>query len=143
MARLHIKIPAKSLGTIRIPVRITDINYGNHLGNHALVGILHEARVEFLKQHGYTELSVEGTSLIMSELAVEFKKESFYGDVLDVSLFAGEISRVGFELFYSLSAIRKEGPVIIALAKTGMVCYDYTLKKTDPVPEKLRSLLSP
>jgi YbgC/YbaW family acyl-CoA thioester hydrolase len=140
MPRLKIDLPAKKLVTVSIPVRITDINYGNHVGNNSIVEIIHEARVQFLQTHGFIELNVAGTALIMSELLVEYKNESFYGDVLEVDLFIGEITRVSFELFYQISTKRKEKKITIALAKTGMVSYNYETKKVTAVPEELRSI---
>ena len=86
MARIKIDIPEKIIATFHIPVRIADINYGNHVGNDAFVSIIHEARMQWLQQYGYTELNIEGTGLIMSDLTVEFKNESFYGDVVEVKL---------------------------------------------------------
>ena len=141
MARLKIELPQKILASVSIPVRITDINYGNHVGNNSIVEIIHEARVQFLKQHGFTELNVAGTSLIMSELLVDFKNESFYDDVLEIKIFSGEITRVSFELFYEISVKRNQQKIIIAHAKTGMVCYNYEIKKVSALPEKLRLIL--
>jgi len=142
MARLKIELPPKPISSFHIPVRITDINYGNHVGNNSIVEIVHEARVQFLKQYNFSELDVAGTSLIMSELSVEFKNESFYGDLLEVKIFSGEISRAGFELFYEITVKRNEASIIIALAKTGMVCYNYQIKKIETVPGELKSILS-
>jgi YbgC/YbaW family acyl-CoA thioester hydrolase len=141
MPRLKIDLPAKNLVTVSIPVRITDINYGNHVGNNAIVEIIHEARVQFLQKHGFTELNVAGIALIMSELLVDYKNESFYGDVLEVNIFIGEITRVSFELFYQISTTRKEKKITIALAKTGMVSYNYETKKVTAVSGELRSIL--
>ncbi|MGN6532362.1 MAG: acyl-CoA thioesterase [Ginsengibacter sp.] len=141
MARLKIELPQKLLATLSIPVRITDINYGNHLGHNALVEIIHEARVQFLNRHGFTELNVAGIALIMSELLVEFKTESFYNDLLQIQIFSGEIARVSFELFYEIAVNRNEQKLVIALAKTGMVCYNYEIKKVRPVPVELKSIL--
>jgi acyl-CoA thioesterase FadM len=142
MPRLKIDLPKKILVSVSVPVRITDINYGNHVGNHAIVEIIHEARVQFLKNHGFTELDIAGTALIMSELLVEYKNESFYNDILEINIYCGEITRVAFELFYKISTKRNEEEIIIALAKTGMVCYNYELKKVTPVPQELQSILS-
>ena len=142
MARLKINIPEKMLASFIIPLRITDINYGNHVGNNAFVEIIHEARMQFLNQNGLAELNPSGTSLIMSELLVEYKKEAFYKDELTVSVFSGEISRAGFELFYLISAMRDNQRIIIAHAKTGMVCYNYQTKKVQAITEELRSILS-
>ena len=129
MARIKIELPGKCIASFQIPVRITDINYGNHVGNDSLVAIIHEARMQFLQQYNYTEMDVAGISLIMNDRSVEFKSEAFSKDILEVSLFTGEIFKVGFEFFYSLSAIRGQSSILIAKAKTGMVCFDYEEKK--------------
>lgn len=141
MARLKINIPQKSIASFIIPIRITDINYGNHVGNNALVEIIHEARVQFLNQYGLAEINAAGSSLIMSELLIEYKKEAFYKDELTVSISSGEISRVGFELFYSITATRDSQLITIAHAKTGMVCYNYQTKRVETITEELKSIL--
>jgi acyl-CoA thioester hydrolase len=142
MPRIKIELPENSIASFKIPVRITDINYGNHVGNDSIVAIIHEARMQFLSQHGFTEMNVSGTSLIMSELVVEFKNEAFYKDILEVKIFIGEISRVSFEIFYSLCTLREKNVIVIANAKTGMVCFNYDAKKVQPVPEALKKLLA-
>ena len=141
MARVKIEFPDYVIGAVTIPVRITDINYGNHVGNDSFVSIIHEARVQWLSQHGFSELNIAGTSLIMSDLVIEFKKESYYGDSIDIKLGAGEISRVAFELYYQLSVVRNNETIVLVNAKTGMVCYDYAAKKVASVPEELKKLL--
>jgi YbgC/YbaW family acyl-CoA thioester hydrolase len=142
MARIKLDIPQYIIASFKIPVRITDINYGNHVSNDAFVSIIHEARVQWLQQHNYTELNIEGTSLILADLAVEYKSEGFYGDIIEIKISAGEISRVSFELFYQLSTQRNNTEIILVHAKTGMVCYDYTLKKVMSIPEQLKNLLA-
>jgi acyl-CoA thioesterase FadM len=141
MARVKLTVPQNVLTTVSIPVRITDLNYGNHLGNDSFISIVHEARVQWLQKHNYTELSIEGTGLIIADLAVEFKSEGFYGDVIDVKISAGEISKVSFELYYTLSAKRNNQTVLLAIAKTGMVCYNYADKKVTPIPQQLSQTL--
>lgn len=141
MSRIKIDIPENVIGTFIIPVRIADINYGNHVGNDAFVSIIHESRMQWLNEQGFTELDITGVGLIMSDLAVEFKSESFYGDQVLVTLTAGNISRVSFDLFYQLNAKRKNENILLANAKTGMVCYDYGNKKVAAIPEALKILL--
>ena len=143
MPRVKIDLPEKFFDiAIRIPVRITDINYGDHVGNDSVVSIIHEARMQFLQHHGFTELNIEGIGLIMSDLVAEFKNESFYKDVIEVKLGTGDISKVSFELIYTLSTTRDVTQIIIANAKTTMVCYDYEVKKVASIPEKLKVILS-
>ncbi|RYD71925.1 MAG: thioesterase [Sphingobacteriales bacterium] len=138
MARVKLIIPQQSIASVQIPVRITDINYGNHMGNDSLVSIIHEARVQWLAKYNYTELNIDGTGLIMSDLAVEYRAEVFYGDTLTVNISATEISSIGFELYYHIfNQHNKE----IAKAKTGMVCYNYEVKKVAAVPAGLIRIL--
>ena len=141
MARIKVQLPSKSIASIIIPVRITDINYGNHVGNNAIVEIIHEARVQFLNQHGFTEFDAGGTALIMNELLVEYKNESFYKDLLNVKVFIGEINTKSFEIFYSIVICINGTEKIIAKAKTGMVCYNYQEKKVETLPDKLKVIL--
>ena len=142
MARIKLEIPGQIIASFNIPIRISDINYGSHVGNDAFVSIIHEARMQWLNQYGYTELKIEGIGLIMSDLAIEFKNESFYGDTVEVKIGASEITRVGFELYYQLFAIRNTESILLANAKTGMVCYDYDAKKVAAIPEKLKTILA-
>lgn len=144
MARIKILLPQRFTFYTKIPVRITDINYGGHVGNDALLGIIHEARLQFLSYFRYNEMNVEDVGLIMSDVAIEFKAEVFYGDTLSISVVADGFSRVGFDLIYKLEKNTNDKSTIVAIAKTGMVCYNYHAKKVAAVPaiamEKLQQL---
>lgn len=86
MARLKIEMPEEFSFSCSIPVRITDLNYGNHVGNDAFISILHEARVQFLTAKNFAELNDDGIGLILAGLEIVFKKEAFYGDVLKIKI---------------------------------------------------------
>ncbi|HEY4875016.1 MAG TPA: thioesterase family protein [Puia sp.] len=142
MARIKIEMPEHFSFITYMPIRITDLNYGGHVGNDMILSIIHETRVQFLQHYGYKEFDIEGTGLIMSDVAIEFKSEIFYGDKIKASVVAGEFSKVRFEIFYKLEKETAEKNILVANAKTGMVCYDYELKKIIAVPgdvvEKLK-----
>jgi acyl-CoA thioester hydrolase len=142
MPRIKIDLPTEKLTDIVIPVRISDVNYGNHVGNDAFVSIIHEARLQWLQQNGQSELNFGGTGLIMSDLAIEFKNESFYGDVITVSVYAGEISRVSFELYYKLVTNRNGTTMLLANAKTGMICFDYSVRRPVALSEAAKKILA-
>ena len=135
MARIRIELPAKFPFSTAIAVRITDINYGGHGGNDSILGIIHEGRMQFLKSFGYSEMEFEGVGMIMSDVAIEFKNELFYGDTVHISVAAANFSRAGFELYYKLEKEEKQKAITVATAKTGMVCYDYKLKKIVAIPD--------
>ena len=141
MSRIKINLPQQFSFTCDIPVRITDINYGNHVGNDSILSILHEARMQYLNSLGYTELDVDGIGLIMADVAIEFKKELYYGDIIRASVTIAEISRIGFELFYKLETTTDpSSPAVIA--KTCMICYDYGKKKVVSLPESVKMKLT-
>src|SRR5688572_20541413 len=123
MARIKLALPSSYSFSTLIPIRITDLNYGNHLGNDAVLSLIHEARMQYLVSKGYTELELGGVGLIMSDAAIEFKAEAFYGDVLKAYVAATDFSKVGFDLYYKL--VKGEEETIVAIAKTGMICFDY------------------
>ncbi|KYP16069.1 acyl-CoA thioesterase [Flavihumibacter sp. CACIAM 22H1] len=142
MARIKLAMPPDFHFETAIPVRITDLNYGGHVGNDTILSMLHEARIQFLRKAGYTELNMEGVGLIMSDAAIEFRQELFYGDTVLVKLAATEFSRVGFELYYQLEKQGPDKPVLVALAKTAMVCYNYTAKKVAALPVRAKEELT-
>jgi acyl-CoA thioesterase FadM len=142
MPRIKIELPGKSFFETVIPIRITDLNYGNHVGNDTILSILHEARVQWLEHYGYGELNIGGVGLIMSDVAIEFKNEIFYGEKIIASVAADEFSKFSFEVYYKLEKETNEKRILVVTAKTGMVCYDYAARKIVGVPEEIRMKLS-
>lgn len=142
MARIRIETPETFSFSCTIPVRITDINYGGHVGNDTLLTLVHEARMQFLAHSGYTEMNLAGAGLIMADAGIEFKKELFYGDLVIASVTAGNFSRIGFDLYYKLEKETPAGKTVVALAKTGMISYDYSKKKMVAVPDEVRAKLT-
>ena len=137
MARVKIDLPKKFLFSTNIPVRITDINFGGHVGNDTILSLVHEARAQFFTYCGYTELDFAGTGTIMSDVAIEYKNQTYYGDSILTSVAVGEVTKVAFDLFYKLEKRSADGRLIpVAFAKTWMVCYNYDLKKVTAIPDE-------
>ncbi len=139
MARIKVALPDVFPFTATVAVRITDINYGGHMGNDALLSMLHEARVQFLLHYGYAELDMAGKSLIMADVAIEYKGEGFRGDVLTIEVAAHDFSKYGFDIVYRVT---NQNQRLIALAKTGMVCFDYGTRKVVSLPAEVASRLA-
>ena len=137
MPKTKLVLPEHFTFTTEIPIRITDLNYGGHVGNDSILSILHEIRMQFLRHHDYSELDLAGTGIIMADVAIEFRSEVFYGETLKASVAAAEFSRVGFEIYYKLEKQAGEKWMTVAVARTGMVCYNYSLKKIASVPKEV------
>jgi acyl-CoA thioester hydrolase len=135
MARIKIPQPSQYTFSTSLVVRITDINYGGHAGNDAILSMIHEARMRFLAHHGYSELDIAGVGMIMGDVAIEFKGELFYGETVIMNVTAGEFSRVGFDIFYKFEKETAGKTQTVVLAKTGMVCFNYSERKVVSVPE--------
>ena len=102
MPRIKLELPEKLIFTTDIPVRITDINYGGHLGNDSILSIVQESRVRFFKNYNYTEKNVEGLGIIMIDCAIVYKSESFYGDVLEIKIGVKDFFKYGCDIYYQL-----------------------------------------
>jgi len=136
MNRIKIDLPDRFPFSTEIRIRITDLNYGGHVGNDSSLALVHEARQLFLLSHGYGELQIEGIGLIMADAAIEFKKELNHGDIIRISVAAGGFDKLGFDLYYLLELVSGEQTVVAGKAKTGMMGFDYAQKKKVAIPEK-------
>lgn len=138
MARVRINLPEEYTFATCIPVQIADINYGGHLGNDALLRILHEARLQYLAHLGYSELRFGDHSLIMADAAIAYRGEGFRGDGLTVQIAATDFSKYGFDLVYRVT--NQHGKEI-AHAKTGLLCFNYDTRKLALLAASVRAKL--
>ena len=134
MARVKLDMPEKFDFVTEMPIRITDINYGQHLGNDGLLSFIHEARVRFLLSRGLSEMEVGGCGLIMVDAVIVYKAQAVYGDILSIGVAARDFTPLGCDFVYRVS--NPKTGVEIARAKTGVLCYDYTRRKPVKCPEK-------
>lgn len=121
-------------------VRVTDLNYGSHLSNDAVVRLIHEARVQLLRQLGCRELDLgDGhTGFIMGDLAVNFRQEGFLFDEITVQSHIGDITDRSFRVYHRLC---RNGETL-ALAETGMVMFNYADRAIAPVPPEFLQALA-
>jgi acyl-CoA thioesterase FadM len=141
MSRIKIELPPYVAYTTEIPIRITDINYGSHVGNDTILSLVHEIRMQWLSHLGYeSELAIDGIGLIMVDAGIEFKSELFYGNPVIATLIIGDVSKVGFDLYYKLE--NKKDHSLVAVVKTGLICFDYTKRKIASIPERFKSQMS-
>ncbi|OGV50380.1 MAG: hypothetical protein A2X49_12035 [Lentisphaerae bacterium GWF2_52_8] len=136
MGKVSITLPETVHFSTELAVRITDINYGGHLGNDRLLGLVHEARVLWLRSCGWSELNCAGSGLIMADTEISFKAEAFSGETLVVTLSVAHFSSAGFDIFYQLH--KKEGGVEVARIRTGMAFFDYEKRRPVRVPDLFR-----
>jgi acyl-CoA thioester hydrolase len=136
MVRMTLELPKQFPFATDIPVRISDINYNNHLGHDSIITMIHEARVRFLNSYGFTELDIDGFGLVMTDLVVLYKAEVFYGEILTIEVTIQDYTKYGFDFIYRIT--NKETGTEVARAKTGVLIYDYEKRKVVGIPKRLR-----
>lgn len=141
MSRIKIKLPKTFPFSTEVKVRISDINYGGHLGNDTVLTLMHEARARLLQEHGFTELNIEGRGIIMVDSAILYKSEAFYGETLVIEIALDNLNRFGCDFIYKIT--KKETGKEVARAKTGMVAFDFEKRKIAELPESFISIFAP
>lgn len=136
MARVEIELPETFPFATELPIRITDVNYGGHLGNDAVLSLVHEARVRLFARHGWTELDVDGPGIILSDAAVVYRAEGRWGMNLKVEVAVADLRSRGCDLVYRLSD--SESGKEIARVRTGVLFFDYDARRVVQVPERFR-----
>lgn len=143
MSRPRIELPSSFTWHMEFPLRITDINYGGHLGNDKVLTLAHEARAAYLRSLGLSELAIgHGAGLIMADAAIEFKAEAHYGDKMRISVSVSNLTRAGFDMIYLLEKMKDASTIVVAIVRTGMVCYDYEKRKVLSIPEEFRKAVT-
>jgi len=138
MARIKINPPKKFDYSTDISLRVSDINYGGHLGHDSILSLAHEARVRFFTSHGFTELNAFGPAIILSDVAIYYRSEGFYGDVLTVEIAVCDYLKYGCDLVYRMT--NKETGKEVAFLKTGIVFIYYEKHEVAHVPKEFRKM---
>ncbi len=139
MARLKLDLPETFAFSTPMTVRIGDVNYGRHLGNDAVLALAHEARLLFLRKHGFSEIDAGGCGMIMADAAIVFKAQAFHGDVLTIDVAVADWSRCGCDFVYRFS---KADGTEVARIKTGIVFFNYETNRVESVPEKFKAAMT-
>jgi len=113
-------------------VRATDINYAGHVGNEAMLELVHEARSQFMAELGFSTIAVTHpkVGLIIADIAVNFKAEAYAHELLEIDCQIGEIQGRSFRLFHRIRSKEQ----VIALVETGLVSFDYGARNVVQLP---------
>ncbi len=118
--------------SISLTVRVSDLNYGNHVGYQNFFSYFQEARIAYLEKIGYSEMDIEGYGMIVGEANCKYKQELFLNDRIQIECGIREMKSKLFTMHYQIS---KEG-VICAEGFTKNLCYDYQAKKVVRLPDR-------
>jgi YbgC/YbaW family acyl-CoA thioester hydrolase len=134
MARMKIEMPDNWAYSIEIEVRVSDLNYGNHLANQQFLSYAQEARVRFFAKYNFTELDFGGTALIQADAAITFKGEGHLGDVVVIEVATEKTGSSSFNVYYKFT--NKTKSKSMAEIRTAIVCFDYEKGKPVAISER-------
>ncbi|MFQ3212706.1 MAG: acyl-CoA thioester hydrolase [Marivirga sp.] len=132
MARIKIDEPGEYAFEAIIITRITDLNYGGHVGNDRIFSFMHDARVQYFKHLGYKdEISFDGLGIIQTDAAITYKAEIFAHEEITIGVGVTDVNKYGCDLVYRFI---KADQKLAALGKTGIVFFDYQGRKIAEMP---------
>ena len=141
MARVQLDLPEKFSYTTELTVRASDLNYGNHVGHDTILTLMQEALIKFYRTLGFkNELNFEGAiGQVIADLVVQYKSEIFLADELIIQIGVTDFNKYGFDMCYLVE--NKRTGKEVARGKTGIVCFDYDIRKIAKIPEVLKQKL--
>ena len=139
MSRVSIHFPGTFPYSTELEVRVSDLNYGNHLGNDSVLTLIHEARRRFLESINLEEIGADGLGFVIADAAVIYRAQAFYGDRLRIEVAAGNFGSRGCDFYYRITHVTDKR--VLAEAKTGAVYFDFGAQKTISLPAKVLAKL--
>lgn len=123
-----------------LEVRISEINYGGHLGHVQFLFLIHEARVKFLKNmsHNFSEKNFFGHGLILKNLSFELKNQAFHGDEIMIKVSLEKPLQAKLNFLYEAFNVTRNN--VLGKAVTTLAFYDYEKNKVMKPPKKLIDL---
>jgi acyl-CoA thioester hydrolase len=138
LARIKIKIQGVHVFEIKDRLRVSDMNYGNHLGNDSVLSLFHNARLAWMESNNQNELNFHGKALIQHDTVINYKSEAFFNDEVLISVYIHDIDTKSFDFYFKMINIKNNKE--IAIGKTGMTFFDYSLKKVSSTPTSFSEL---
>lgn len=139
MPRIRVDEPENYVFATEIPVRISEINYGGHLGHDAILPLTHEARVRFLSELNYSEMDFGGYGIVLSGAVIEYINETFYGETIIIKIAISGFHKNGLDFVYQLE--NKDKNITVARVLTSIIFFDYENRKVVRTPDKVNKKL--
>ena len=141
MPRIKLDPPEEFSFRMEKSVGLSDLNYARHLDSLSMLKILHEARLQYLANLGFTEENIFGLGMVMTDLSVDFRSESFANDVLVIEVGVGKVNRYGIDI--CLKVTNSALDAVVCMAKMGVVLFDFDKHQMVAVPRQFKQLLQP
>lgn len=139
MARIILDLPEAFIFKTEIPVRLTDLNVANHVGNDQMISLLSAARFMFFDFLELDEGDLFGHNIVVSDLATMYLKETMAREVLIFEVGVTDFNKYGADFIFRVTQ-QSTGEVAV-LAKKGFVFVNKEARRVSPVPKAFRTLI--
>ena len=130
---------AKYKCTAEIEIRFRDTDAFGHVNNAVYLTYLEMARVKYWKEVvGVADFTK--ADFIFARAVIDFRAPSFVGETLEVHCRVSRLGNKSFDFEYEIR--NRESGRLVAEGTTTQVMYDHAARKSKPMPENLRNLLS-
>src|SRR5688572_30395862 len=122
---------------IRVEVRFRDLDAMGHVNNAVYLTYFEMARAAYYRRLTGKRLNaLEEFDFILAEVTCSFRSSAYFGETLVVSLGVTEVGTRSFVFEYEVT--EEDSNRLVATGRSVQVMYDYTAKKTKPIPPELR-----
>lgn len=141
MERVRLEFPeAVVVHRHPLSVRITDMNYGHHLGHDTLVSLLHEARIQALSALGLTEWDMAGYPSVVADLAIQYQSEARWPDALVVETAIPAPDAKVITVYHRVR--HAEGGRPVATARLNVMLVDPAAGRPVAIPETVKAIIA-
>ncbi len=138
--RFHLPEAKRLVHEVVIPLRWGDMDAMGHINNTLYFRYMEVCRLEWIyKVNGKTDLAGQGP-IIVNAFCNFLRQLEFPGDV-HVTMYVTNPGRTSFESYHTIARTDEPG-VVYAEGGARMVWTDYAARKSAPLPEALRALLT-
>jgi len=125
------------LFTYKVDVRFRDCDPLGHANNAVYLTYLEQTRLHYWRElWGFGTESSAVPGVIMARAEIDYRRPSFYGQLLEVRLSLAAIGRTSFTYDYEIVDGSNN---VIATARTVQVMYDYEKARPVPIPDEVRA----
>ncbi|WP_253449446.1 thioesterase family protein [Halomonas sp. Y3] len=141
MERVRLEFPETAIVHRQpLTVRVTDMNYGRHLGHDTLVSLLHEARIQALAALGLTEWDLGGYPSVVADLAIQYQSEARWPDALVVETAIPAPEGRAITVYHRV--LHAEGGRPVATARLNVLLVDPATGRPEAVPEAVTTAIA-
>lgn len=141
MERIKLDFPAEAvIHRHTLTVRVTDMNYGRHLGHDALVSLLHEARTQAFAALDLPEWDIHGHPSVVADLAVQYHSEARWPDALIIATAVPEPQGKALTIYQRI--YQAESQQLVATARVNQLLVDIATGRPVEVPGQVKQVLA-